>query len=62
MWGSTRLGFDVDENGNATFGGQMLTESYTTVFFESCTETYLVFFGDKPCYQYRMPMIRFLPI
>ena len=39
MWGSTSLGFDVDENGNATFGGQMLTESYTTVFFESCTET-----------------------
>lgn len=51
MWGSTSLGFDVDENGNATLGGQMLTESYTTVFFEPYTKTYLVFFGDKPCYQ-----------
>ena len=51
MWGSTSLDFDIDENGNATFGGQMLTESYTTVFFEPRTEIYLVFFGDKPCYQ-----------
>lgn len=50
-WGSTALGFDVDENGVPMMGGSMMTEVYTIVFFEPFTETYLVFFGDKICYQ-----------
>lgn len=50
-WGNTCLGFDTDGEGNAYFGGDMLTEAYTTVFFEPITETYLVFFGDEICYQ-----------
>ena len=32
VWGSTVLGFDKDEKGEPLFGGQMMTESYTTVF------------------------------
>lgn len=60
MWGSTSLGFDVDENGGAMFGGQMMTEAYTTVFYEPITETYLVFFGDKICYQVQNANDKFL--
>ena len=50
-WGSTCLGFDVTEDGSPAIGGDAMTEAYTTVFYEPLTETYLVFFGDKCCYQ-----------
>lgn len=50
-WGSTCLGFDVDEKGQPMFGGSAMTEAYTTVFLEPLTETYLIFFGDRVCYQ-----------
>lgn len=50
MWGSTCLGFDVDENGTAMIGGSAMTEDYTTVMHEITTDTYFVFFGSKICY------------
>ena len=50
-WGSTCLGFDVDDDGNAMWGGQAMTDAYTTVFFEEITETYFVFFGGQQCYK-----------
>lgn len=50
MWGSTCLGFDVDENGSAMVGGSAMTEDYTTVMHETITDTYFVFFGSKICY------------
>ena len=43
MWGSTALGFDV-------IGGQAMTEAYTTVVHERVTNTFVIFFGEKPCY------------
>ena len=49
-WGSTCTGFDITEDGKNAFGGSALTMEYTSVVHEENTETYLVFFGDKPCY------------
>lgn len=43
MWGSTALGFDG-------IGGQAMTEAYTTVVHERVTNTFVIFFGEKPCY------------
>lgn len=50
LWGSTSLGFDVTEGGDPTWGGQMMTSAYTTVFHELTTDYYAVCFGDQPCY------------
>lgn len=58
-WPSTCLGFDVDQNGNATAGGQAFTDAYTTVFCEPETLTYLVFFGEEICYQVQNPKEEF---
>lgn len=49
MWGSTCLGFDIDENGEAMFGGQMMTEAYTTIAELSPT-LFIVCFNEEPCY------------
>ena len=54
-WGSTCTGFDITEDGKATFGGCAMTTEYTTVVHERTTETYLVFFGDRPCYTVHNP-------
>lgn len=54
MWGSTCLGFDVDESGAAMFGGQMMTEAYTTVCELSPT-LYIVCFNEEPCYAIENP-------
>lgn len=51
VWGSTCTGFDVDEEGNAMWGGDAMTEAYTTVFHEKLTGTYIVFFDGRVCYQ-----------
>lgn len=50
MWGSTCTGFDVCPDGSPAFGGQMMTKAYTTVIEETLTETYVVFFNNKPAY------------
>ena len=49
-WGSTCTGFDITEDGRGTFGGCAMTTEYTTVVHEENTNSYLVFFGDSPCY------------
>lgn len=54
MWGSTCLGFDVDDNGEAMFDGQMMTEAYTTVAELSPT-LYIVCFNEEPCYAVENP-------
>ena len=50
IWGSTCTGFDITEDGRGTFGGCAMTTEYTTVVHEENTNSYLVFFGDSPCY------------
>ena len=49
-WGSTCTGFDVMPDGSPAFGGCAMTKEYTTVIHELLTDTYFVFFGDRPCY------------
>lgn len=51
MWGSTNTGFDIMKDGSPAFGGCAMTKEYTTVMHETLTDTYVVFFGDRPCYK-----------
>lgn len=51
IWGSTCTGFDVTENGSPTLGGCAMTKEYTTVLHELVTDTYIIFFGEKMCYE-----------
>ena len=51
IWGSTCTGFDVTENGSPTLGGCAMTKEYTTVIHELVTDTYIIFFGEKMCYE-----------
>lgn len=46
IWGSTCGPFDIDKNGNPVLAGQAMTKLYTTVFHETVTDMYVVFFGD----------------
>ena len=59
LWGSTCTGFDITEDGKATFGGSAMTMEYTTVVHEGRTETYLVFFGNRACYAVHNPKKEF---
>lgn len=58
MWGSTCLGFDIDDNGEAMFGGQIITEAYTTVAELSPT-LYIICFNEEPCYVIENPTEEF---
>lgn len=60
LWGSTCTGFDICEDGSPAIGGCAMTWEYTTVFHEATTDTYVVFFGDRPCYQVSNPKQAFL--
>lgn len=51
LWGSTCTGFDITKDGNPAIGGCAMTKEYTTVMHETTTDTWLVFFGHKPCYK-----------
>lgn len=51
IWGSTCTGFDVTEAGEPVMAGSAMTEEYTTIVHEKTTDTYCVFFGDRPCYK-----------
>lgn len=59
MWGSTCTGFDITEDGKATFGGSAMTTEYTTVVTEERTKTYVIFFGDRVCYAVHKPKSKF---
>ena len=50
-WENTCTGFDVMEDGSAAWGGQAFTKEYTSVLHELLTDTYVVCFGDRPCYK-----------
>ena len=50
-WGNTCTGFDVMEDGSAAWGGQAFTKEYSSIFHELTTDTYIVCFGDRPCYK-----------
>lgn len=58
-WGSTCTGFDITEDGKASFGGCAMTTEYTTVVHEEITDSYLVFFGDRACYAVHNPTKEF---
>lgn len=53
--GSTCTGFDVTPEGEAMIGGSAMTKEYTTIIHELLTDTYCVFFGDRPCYKVDNP-------
>lgn len=59
LWGSTCTGFDITEDGKATFGGSAMTTEYTTVVREESTETYVIFFGNRACYAVHNPKKEF---
>lgn len=46
-WASTALGFDT----GGCMAGQAITKAYTTVFYETRTDTYVVCFGDRIAYK-----------
>ena len=55
VWGSTSTGFDVAEEGYPVIGGSAMTKEYTTILHETLTESYIVCFGDRPCYKVTNP-------
>ena len=59
IWGSTCTGFDVTETGEPVMAGSAMTEEYTTIVHEKTTDTYCVFFGDRPCYKVDNPSNEF---
>lgn len=50
-WCDTCTGFDVMPDGSAAWGGQAFTKEYSSIFHELTTDTYVVCFGDRPCYK-----------
>lgn len=50
-WGNTCTGFDVMKDGTPAMGGCAMTKEYTTVMHELLTDTYVVCFGNRPCYK-----------
>lgn len=55
IWSSTCTGFDICSDGSPAIGGCAMTREYTTVVHEVVTDTYLVFFGNHPCYMVTEP-------
>lgn len=51
VWGSTCTGFDIMPDGSAAIGGCAMTKEYSTVVHELLTDTYIVCFGNRPCYK-----------
>lgn len=50
VWPSTCLGIDCDENGEGFIGGQAMTKAFTSVFYDTLNEIYVVFFDDNIAY------------
>ena len=57
--GIRTFNFQITEDGKATIGGCAMTTEYTTVVHEENTESYLIFFGDRPCYAVHNPTKKF---
>lgn len=50
MWPNTCTGFDITKDGSPAIGGQAFTAAYTVVLHEMITDSYIVCFGNEPCY------------
>jgi len=51
-WGEVPVpGFDLAPDGSPAVGGCAMTKEYTTVVHELTTNTYIVCFGNRPCYK-----------
>lgn len=50
-WGSTCTGFDICPDGSPTVGVCAMTKEYTIVVHELTTDSYIVCFGNRPCYK-----------
>ncbi len=50
-WSNAATGFDEPN----TVSCQAITDAYTTVVHERITDTYVVFFDNKPCYKVNNP-------
>lgn len=60
-WANTALGFDEMPDGSPALAGQAFTTAYTVVFHDaSISDSYIVFFGGRPCYHITEPSDRFL--
>lgn len=57
-WENTSCGFDTID-GKPTLSGQAFTSAYTTVFHESLTDSYGVFFDNRFCYLVTDPTEQF---
>ena len=60
VWGSTCCGFDVAADGSPANGGSAMTKEYTTILHETLTGSYVVCFGDRPCYKVTNPSEDFI--
>ena len=60
VWGSTCTGFDIAADGSPAIGGAAMTKEYTTVLCETLTGSYIVCFGDHPCYKVTNPSEDFI--
>lgn len=60
VWESTCGGFDVATDGSPAISGAAMTKEYTTVFHETLTGSYVIFFGNHPCYKVTNPNEDFL--
>ena len=60
VWGSTCTGFDVAADGSPAIGGSAMTKEYTTILCENLTDSYIVCFGDSPCYKVTNPSEYFI--
>ncbi len=54
-WSRTCGGLDVMPDGEPAGGQMRMKEEYTTVVCEACTDTYLVFFGNRYAYKKERP-------
>lgn len=60
IWGSTCTGFDVEADGSPAIGDGAITKEYTTILCETLTGSYVVCFGDRPCYKVTNPSKDFI--
>ena len=60
VWGSTCTGFDVAADGSPVVSGCAMTKEYTTILCETLTGSYVVCFGDHPCYKVTNPSEDFI--
>lgn len=56
-WGNTSCGFDEPVG---SLSGQAMTDEYTTVVIEHKTDTYVIFFGERPAYKVNDPSDKFV--